>query len=528
MKLRWKLGLITVISLLITTFITASFTRWVVSDAMEIRQEDSLKMGAISIQQTNDLNLYDDMEIAATVIQDGKVTAASSAINYMIGSDANLEAEQIAREQGEYFTTEMLAGKESYSYYLYDDAQDVVLCMFQEAKLFKKNVITILSVLFAGAITSCIFCTIVASWLINRIVKRLIVTTNKVSEIASKDFTVRFDDLRENSKDEIVKLQQSMNQMTTDLADAISTVIKMSDDVTSSMGNIAEQNSNITASIGDISKAVEEIAEGAVSQATETSTATANIEEMNANIETIKSSTYDLTESAKGMSQTKDNVLQTLDQMQGITGSVAESVQHTSEQIAITQEVFKTIQETLGAIDDISSQTNLLSLNASIEAAHAGDAGRGFAVVATEIRKLADDSAKSAEEIDNVVKELSINFQKIIDEFTVVNENIIKQNEMSALMKNDFEQLGEQVNHNITQIDEIQTMLDIISSASEAVTDIIVNLSSISEENSAGAEQTTASIQELDSTITQINDKIQSVKEQTYELQKKMGEFIIS
>ena len=75
---------------------------------------------------------------------------------------------------------------------------------------------------------------------------------------------------------------------------------------------------------------------------------------------------------------------------------------------------------------------------------------------------------------------------------------------------------------------EIQTMLDIISSASEAITDIIVNLSSISEENSAGAEQTTASIQELDSTITQINEKIQSVKEQTYELQKKMGEFIIS
>ena len=528
MKLRWKLGLITVISLLITTFITAGFTRWVVSDAMEIRQENSLKMGAISIQQTNDLNLYDDMEITATVIQDGKVTAASSVIDYMVGSEANLEAEQIAREQGEYFTTEMLAGEESYSYYLYDNAQDVVLCMYQEAKSYKKNIITIIVVLFAGAITSCIFCTIVASWLINRIVKRLIVTTNKVSEIANKDFTVRFDDLPENSKDDIIKLQQSMNQMTTDLADAISTVIKMSNDVTCSMGNIAEQNNNITASIGDISKAVEEIAEGAVSQATETSTATANIEEMNANIDTIKSSTYDLTESAKGMSQTKDNVLQTLDQMQGITRSVAESVQHTSEQIAITQEVFKTIQETLGAIDDISSQTNLLSLNASIEAAHAGDAGRGFAVVATEIRKLADDSAKSAEEIDNVVKELSINFQKIIDEFTVVNENIIKQNEMSALMKNDFEQLGEQVNHNITQIDEIQTMLDIISSASEAVTDIIVNLSSISEENSAGAEQTTASIQELDSTITQINEKIQSVKEQTYELQKKMGEFIIS
>ena len=80
MKLRWKLGLITVISLLITTFITASFTQWVVSDAMEIRQENSLKMGAISIQQTNDLNLYDDMEITATVIQDGKVTAGSATV----------------------------------------------------------------------------------------------------------------------------------------------------------------------------------------------------------------------------------------------------------------------------------------------------------------------------------------------------------------------------------------------------------------------------------------------------------------
>ena len=81
MKLRWKLGLITVISLLITTCITAGFTRWVVSDAMEIRQENSLRMGAISIQQTNDLNLYDDMEITAIVIQDGKVTAASSVID---------------------------------------------------------------------------------------------------------------------------------------------------------------------------------------------------------------------------------------------------------------------------------------------------------------------------------------------------------------------------------------------------------------------------------------------------------------
>ena len=112
MKLRWKLGLITVISLLVTTFITAGFTRWVVSDALEIRQENVLKMGAISTQQTNDLNLYDDTEVAAIIIQDGKITDASSAINYMIGSDANLEAEQIAHEQGEYFTTEMLNDKE--------------------------------------------------------------------------------------------------------------------------------------------------------------------------------------------------------------------------------------------------------------------------------------------------------------------------------------------------------------------------------------------------------------------------------
>jgi methyl-accepting chemotaxis protein len=160
----------------------------------------------------------------------------------------------------------------------------------------------------------------------------------------------------------------------------------------------------------------------------------------------------------------------------------------------------KNIAGFVSTINEIASQTNLLSLNASIEAARAGDAGRGFAVVADEIRKLADQSVQAANQIQNIVKEIASKTKDTID--TAKEAESIVESQTVSLNKTIqvFDFINDHVNDLASNLNNISNGIKSIETAKADTMDAIQDISAVSEETAAASEEVSATaINQIDS-----------------------------
>ena len=261
------------------------------------------------------------------------------------------------------------------------------------------------------------------------------------------------------------------------------------------------------------------------SQAEDTTNAAQNISDMSDELGRIKSNVNDLHSIANSMNSAKNNSLNTLDELQKVNGVMVEEVNSTSNQVNATSKSVEQIKKAVEMIQDIADQTKLLSLNASIEAAHAGEHGKGFAVVAEEIGKLASQSAQSSDEIEEILKQLVKNYEIIIQNVKSTSDNMEVQNSKLAETQNVFTILENDINGTVERIAEINTMVEHLDVEICKMVDMISNLSAISEENSASTEQTMASIQELTAVIGQVSEKAQNVNDSADELMREVNVF---
>ena len=191
-------------------------------------------------------------------------------------------------------------------------------------------------------------------------------------------------------------------------------------------------------SIDEVSRAIEDVANGATSQASDTQDAAVNIETMGTSIEKIVGEINNLAAAADNTQDTSKNAGRAMEELIQINMETNASVEKIVGQSEINVNAAARIQEVVNVISDIASQTNLLSLNASIEAARAGEQGKGFGVVALEVGKLAENSSKSAAEIENIIKELVGNIEETSDLTTILSNNTKKQIDKLRSTQKDF------------------------------------------------------------------------------------------
>ncbi|MFB6467013.1 methyl-accepting chemotaxis protein [Cytobacillus sp. Hz8] len=375
----------------------------------------------------------------------------------------------------------------------------------QEAKVVnednKKEIKSSLTIMIAIIVIALIIITLI-SWIITRAI------VNPIKEMESVMKKAESGDISAESsyqsKDEIGALSRSYNEMLAQIRNVIMKVREASDMVAASSEELlasAEQTSDATDHIAQASTELASGSESSVQGAENASISMGNIAVGIANIsESIENvtthSNVTNAESQKG----DEAITKTIEQM----GTINESVAFSSDVIKHLGARSEEIEKIVGVISGISDQTNLLALNAAIEAARAGEHGKGFAVVADEVRKLAEESRKSAEQITNLIRDIQENTNNSV----VSMEKCTNEVETGMLLVNhtgeSFKKILNSALDVSKQVEEVSRSIGQISASVENLAMNMVEVS-MNAENSAqnthniaaGAQQQLASMEEI-------------------------------
>ncbi len=298
------------------------------------------------------------------------------------------------------------------------------------------------------------------------------------SVVAAKDLTVQIE-----PKSDEDALSHSFKTMVFNLTEMVQQINASTEDL-------------VSAAI-QISSTSEEASKGAQDQAQQVSQVAAAVEEMSATIAEQAKNTAEANEISKGASDTATDggmiVGETVTGMQTIASTVRES----ADSIGKLAQSADQIGEIITVIDDIADQTNLLALNAAIEAARAGEQGRGFAVVADEVRKLAERTGKATGEITGMIKGIQNETQEAVGSMEAGIAEVDKGRELADQAGDNLSKVVEMSQRVMDMIQQIATASEEQAVAAEQITRNIDHISSVSKEAAQGAEQSAAASEEL-------------------------------
>lgn len=280
-------------------------------------------------------------------------------------------------------------------------------------------------------------------------------------------------DLRENvnidTKDEIGMLAKAIDAMVLNLRQIV--------------GNILSNSESLAAASQQISASSEEIASGNANQATSAQTISELFKELSSAIHSVARNTEqasELSDTTMKVARDGSEVIQSsMDSMNAVSGKMSR-----------LEEDSQKIGDIIEVIEDIADQTNLLALNAAIEAARAGEQGRGFAVVADEVRKLAERSSEATKQITGIIKGMQENTKQSV---TAVQESA----DLSRKTGESFKHIANMVNDAGQKVTEIAAASEEQAAQASTVLEAVENISAATEEAAAASEETAATAQSL-------------------------------
>ena len=328
-------------------------------------------------------------------------------------------------------------------------------------------------------------------------------------------------------KDETGDIARALGIMQMNFIKLIKQVQDVSNHVSTSSQELAATGEQLANSSEEVSKTVDELAKGAMDQAHDTEEGASKINELGEFINQNQVYMNKVNSSSNNVYKLIDEGMEAIGDLidkTNASGQAAENIFATIEETKISSDK---IGEVSGVIASIAEQTNLLALNAAIEAARAGEAGKGFAVVAEEIRKLAEQSTSSTEEIDRIVEELHTNSSGAVERMEEVKEILDKQIESVKETEGKYNEISEAVSSTEDAIDNMSTSVEGMDNRKSGILDIIQSLSAIAEENAASTQQASATTQEQSASIIEMTNASTDLAELAKELQQTIAKFTL-
>lgn len=326
-------------------------------------------------------------------------------------------------------------------------------------------------------------------------------------------------------KDEIGSISRNIILMYDNLRGIVTQIEQSSTTVSNNAGTLADQTMQLKRSSDEISTTMNDLSNAAMSQAGDTTTSANEVAKLDGLIVRNLSDTENLRNNADEMDRVKNNGLAAIKDLIEKTAKSRESIAVVREAMQQNNEQAQKIEATSQKINDIADQTNLLSLNAAIEAARAGDAGRGFAVVAEEIRGLAEETNSLTNEIGAIIQEL---LEKTADA-TQNMENMEKIFEEQERSVGDTKENFIQIEQCLTSVQDSVNMLyesgNNMTGSKEVIVEMIEGISAASQENAAGSEEVLAAVETQDSVITDITGMSQNLSAVAEELMEQAHKF---
>lgn len=331
-----------------------------------------------------------------------------------------------------------------------------------------------------------------------------------MKRVANGDLTV--EEIKVKSKDEIGTVVLSLNQMVKDLATTIGSVQDSSTQVAAQSEELsasAEQSTQAAETIAQISL---ESAKGAERQLQTVTDVTSSIEEMSLGIQQIARESEEMLAIAENASTLVKKGANTVQVVTSQMKEIHQSVDETTHIIMSLGERSNEIGRATDLITDLSNQTNLLALNAAIEAARAGEQGKGFAVVAAEVRKLAEESKRSAEQIALIVESIQHETNRSILSMNEGNNKVKQGLTYTEEVNGTFTQIKDTVSGVSKKVEGVSAAIEQISAVSnelvlsvEQVQQVAVNAQKSGQKSSASTEEQLAAMEEISSSAQHLS-----------------------
>lgn len=552
MNLKKKILAITIGPVLILGIITILFTVTMVKNSMMDETKDALKGTAAATLAAYDQNTGDYLETSNGDIWKGSYNISKSEnlvdrikdntgmdVTFFYGDKRIMTSAMdengnriLKSKAGDVIVEKVLNGGEecfseavsiegtlNYGYFMpvYQNGSDtdIVGMIFVGTNKHDKDavIMRLLGSIVAAVAAIMLVCLIVSTKLASTISRNIRTSIKAVEKIAAGNLNVQVNNKLLKSKDEIGDL----SRVTVTLRDAMQrTILEINQNVqklleASSLLGTAADNTNGT--MNKVRSAVNRIVENSAEQAENSKSTSEHMRLMGENITETSAEVEALNSNAEFMHQSSEKAAETLSNLQHINSEVERIIGEVQEQTNRTNDSVQQIHKATAFITSIAEETDLLSLNASIEAARSGESGRGFAVVAEQIKKLSEQSNQSSSEIEETAMMLSEDSQKAVEIMQKMQEIIVSQSESMQDTQKVVEEVVAQIANSMQSIQQIKETTEHLANVRNEVLQAVETLSNIAQDSVSGTKKTYEDTEEVVDTFKQVYMSAEQLRE---------------
>ena len=464
--------------------------------------------------------------------------AEGSKVSFIMddGREVSTTGDEIVISEADYYKEGMAAEDVSYSTYIKHEKEGYLFMMAKseskgfsicalvpEASVMKSATeIKNLTVgLVAVAIAIAVLVGGLISVMIGKSIRRI---SKKLVKVSEGDLTI---DMNIHTSNEFGMLAGNVKNMVNNTRNLIYKVVEVTQMVTDSTEKLSATSKDMTDSSAHITTAINEIDIGITQQAEEAQLCCNQMDELSNKMGVVNTNVNEIQTLADQTQSMIQNGIETMTLLTTQSQTTNEITQQVMADIKALQKQSGSIEQFIGIINDIASQTNLLSLNASIEAARAGDAGRGFAVVAEEIRKLAEGSVNAAQEIQKVVVDIKTKTEMTVATAQKAETEVTSQVKSVETTREAFYSMSECVDRLLTNLKEVIVNVENMNEDRQKTLDSIESISAVYEETAASSSIVNNTAQMQLELTKVLMDGTKELEQRTEELKEAMRKFIV-